>query len=391
MSVSGESIDKSRILDALKRVKGPDLDSNIVDLELISEIVIHKDKVYFSIKVDPERAQELEPLRQAAEHAVRELAGVETVAVTLTSDRAQGAGDGGNGAGVGEPPPVAGGPGGHPGAGPGQQKVGVPGVKHILAVASGKGGVGKSTTAVNLALALQANGLRAGVLDADIYGPSIPRLLGIAGTPEQSEGEFLQPLEGYGLKVMSMGFLVDEDTPMIWRGPMVVQALNQMLMHVAWGELDVLVVDMPPGTGDVQLTMAQQVPLAGAIIVSTPQDLALIDARKGLNMFRRVDVPVLGIIENMSYFLCPKCDERSDIFGHGGAELEAKKLSIPFLGGVPLHMDIREKSDTGQPVVVSQPDSPQAQVFREIATRAWEELERHQAESRGAPQIVVEK
>jgi ATP-binding protein involved in chromosome partitioning len=187
-----------------------------------------------------------------------------------------------------------------------------------------------------------------------------------------------------------MGFLVDEDTPMIWRGPMVVQALNQMLMHVAWGELDVLVVDMPPGTGDVQLTMAQQVPLAGAIIVSTPQDLALIDARKGLNMFRRVDVPVLGIIENMSYFLCPKCGERSDIFGHGGAELEAKKLSIPFLGGVPLHMDIREKSDAGQPVVVSQPDSPQAQVFREIATRAWDELERHQAESRGAPQIVME-
>jgi len=391
MSVSGESIDKGRILDALKRVKGPDLDSNIVDLELISEIVIHKDKVYFSIKVDPERAQELEPLRQAAEHAVRELAGVETVAVTLTSDRAQGARDGGNGAGAGEPPPVAAGSSGHPGVGTGPQKVGIPGVKHILAVASGKGGVGKSTTAVNLALALQANGLRAGVLDADIYGPSIPRLLGIAGTPEQGEGEYLEPMEGYGLKVMSMGFLVDEDTPMIWRGPMVVSALNQMLMHVAWGELDVLVVDMPPGTGDVQLTMAQQVPLAGAIIVSTPQDLALIDARKGLNMFRRVDVPVLGIIENMSYFLCPKCGERSDIFGHGGAELEAKKLSIPFLGGVPLHMDIREKSDAGQPVVVSQPDSPQAQVFLEIATKAWDELERHQAESRGAPQIVMEK
>jgi ATP-binding protein involved in chromosome partitioning len=394
MSVSAESIDKERILEALKRVKGPDLDSNIVDLELISEIVIHKDKVYFSIKVDPARAQELEPLRQAAEHAVREIAGVETVAVTLTSDRAQGARDDGNGAGAGQPPPAPGGPGGNPGAGPGagpgQQKTGVPGVKHIIAVASGKGGVGKSTTAVNLALALQANGLRAGLLDADIYGPSIPRLLGISSRPEQGEGEFLKPLEGYGLKVMSMGFLVDEDTPMIWRGPMVVSALNQMLMHVSWGELDVLVVDMPPGTGDVQLTMAQQVPLAGVIIVSTPQDLALIDARKGLNMFRRVDVPVLGIVENMSYFLCPKCGDRSDIFGHGGAELEARKLSIPFLGGVPLHMDIREKSDAGQPVVVSQPDSPQAQIFREIATRAWGELERHQADARQAPQIIME-
>ena len=264
-------------------------------------------------------------------------------------------------------------------------------MKHIIAVASGKGGVGKSTTAVNLALALQANGLKTGVLDADIYGPSLPRLLGIAGQPEQGEGEYLEPLEGYGLKVMSMGFLVEEDTPMIWRGPMVVSALNQMLMHVNWGELDVLVVDMPPGTGDVQLTMAQQVPLAGAIIVSTPQDLALIDARKGLNMFRRVDVPVLGIIENMSYFLCPKCGERSDIFGHGGAELEAKKLSIPFLGAVPLHMEIREKSDLGQPVVVSDPDSSYAEAYRQIAKRAWEELERNQSEAKTAPQIVMER
>jgi len=390
MSVSPESIDKGRILEALKRVKGPDLDSNIVDLELVSEIVIHKDKVYFSIKVDPERAQELEPLRQAAEHAVKELAGVETAAVTLTSDRAQGARDGGNGAGAGGPSPVEGGSSGHPGLGTGPQKAGIPGVKHILAVASGKGGVGKSTTAVNLALALQANGLRAGVLDADIYGPSIPRLLGISGKPDQGEGEYLEPLEGYGLKVMSMGFLVDEDTPMIWRGPMVVSALNQMLMHVAWGELDVLVVDMPPGTGDVQLTMAQQVPLAGAIIVSTPQDLALIDARKGLNMFRRVDVPVLGIIENMSYFMCPHCGERSDIFGNGGAKLEAKKLSVPFLGAVPLHMEIREKSDLGQPVVVSQPESAHAEIYREIAAKAWDELERHQSESRAAPQIVME-
>jgi len=183
------------------------------------------------------------------------------------------------------------------------------------------------------------------------------------------------PMQGYGLQVMSMGFLVDEGTPIIWRGPMVVSALNQMLREVAWGELDVMVIDMPPGTGDVQLTMAQQVPLSGAIIVSTPQDLALIDARNGLNMFRKVDVPVLGIIENMSYFICPKCGERSDIFGHGGAEVEAQKLGIPFLGAVPLHMEIRSRSDSGQPVVATNPDSPHAQIYRDIAAKAWTELE----------------
>ena len=232
----------------------------------------------------------------------------------------------------------------------------LPGIKHMIAVASGKGGVGKSTTAVNLALGLQAIGLKTGILDADIYGPSQPRLLGLSGRP-QAMGNKLQPMEAYGLKAMSMGFLVDEGTPIIWRGPMVVSALTQMLRDVDWGELDVLVIDMPPGTGDVQLTMAQQVPLSGAIIVSTPQDLALIDARKGLNMFRKVDVPVLGIIENMSYFICPKCGERSDIFGHGGAKAEAEKLGIAFLGGVPLHMDIRATSDDGRPIVASSPDS----------------------------------
>ena len=244
----------------------------------------------------------------------------------------------------------------------------------MIAVASGKGGVGKSTTAVNLALGLQAAGLKTGILDADIYGPSQPRLLGLSGRP-QAMGNKLQPMQAYGLKAMSMGFLVDEGTPIIWRGPMVVSALTQMLRDVDWGELDALVIDMPPGTGDVQLTMAQQVPLSGAIIVSTPQDLALIDARKGLNMFRKVDVPVLGIIENMSYFVCPKCGERSDIFGHGGAKAEAEKLGIAFLGGVPLHMDIRATSDDGRPIVASSPDSVHAQIYRDIAARAWEELQ----------------
>ena len=265
----------------------------------------------------------------------------------------------------------------------------MPGIKHMIAVASGKGGVGKSTTAVNLALGFQAIGLKAGILDADIYGPSQPRLLGLSGRPEVLQGNTLRPMEGYGLKVMSMGFMIDEGTPVIWRGPMVVSALTQMLRDVAWGELDVLVIDMPPGTGDVQLTIAQQVPLSGAIIVSTPQDLALIDARKGLGMFRKVDIPVLGIIENMSYFLCPKCNERSEIFGYGGAHAEADKLGIPFLGEIPLHMDIRAKSDTGQPIVASEPDSLHAQIFREIAAKAWAELEAAQGARSKPPKLEL--
>ena len=230
----------------------------------------------------------------------------------------------------------------------------------MIAVASGKGGVGKSTVAVNLALGLQANGLKAGILDADIYGPSQPRLLGLTGKPELAGPNRLRPMRAYGLEAMSMGFLVEEDTPIIWRGPMVVSALTQMLRDVAWSELDVLIIDMPPGTGDIQLSMAQQVPLSGAVIVCTPQDLALLDARKGLNMFRKVDVPVLGIVENMSIFICPKCGERTDIFGHGGAQREAEKLGLPFLGGVPLDMEIRVRSDEGRPIVATDPDGPHA-------------------------------
>ena len=218
----------------------------------------------------------------------------------------------------------------------------------------------------------------------------MPRLLGLKGQPQQIAGNQLDPMQAYGLKVMSMGFLVDEETPMIWRGPMVMSALSQMLKDVAWGELDVLVVDMPPGTGDAQLTMAQQVPLAGAVIVSTPQDLALIDARKGLNMFRRVNVPVLGLVENMSTFICPHCGERSDIFGHGGAKAEAARLGVPFLGEVPLTLAIRETSDAGRPVVATDPSSPAAEAFREVAARAWAELERGKSGARAAPRIVME-
>jgi ATP-binding protein involved in chromosome partitioning len=268
-------------------------------------------------------------------------------------------------------------------------KAGVPGVDAIIAVASGKGGVGKSTTAVNLALALKANGLRVGILDADIYGPSMPRLLHLSGRPE-AVGRTLKPMDGYGVKVMSMGFLVDEGTPMIWRGPMVVSALSQMLREVMWGELDVLVVDMPPGTGDAQLTMAQQVPLAGAVIVSTPQDLALIDARKGLAMFQRVDVPVLGIIENMSTFVCPHCGTETPIFGHGGARHEAEHLGVPFLGEVPLDLAIRVTSDEGRPIVVAEPQGRHAEVYRTIAAAVWDGIRRERAGSRPPPRIVIE-
>jgi ATP-binding protein involved in chromosome partitioning len=268
---------------------------------------------------------------------------------------------------------------------------GVPGITSIIAVASGKGGVGKSTTAVNLALGLQALGLRVGILDADIYGPSMPRLLGLSGRPETVDGKVMRPMQGHGLKVMSIGFLVEEETPMIWRGPMVMSALTQMLREVEWGELDVLVVDMPPGTGDAQLTMAQQVPLAGAVIVSTPQDLALIDARKGLNMFRKVDVPLLGIVENMSTFIAPDTGTRYDIFGHGGAQREALRLGVPFLGEVPLVMAIRELSDAGTPITVAEPEGPHAAAYREIAAKVMDEMAKSSAAQEArAPTIVFE-
>jgi len=389
------TVTKEQVLTSLKRVKGPDLKEDIVSLGMISEVVINEDNVYFSIIVDPARADELEPLRNAAQQVASEIPGVNNAIVTLTAEKAPGAGPAPSARPAASPPPPRSNnaapppPMGAAAAAP--QIAGVPGVKHIIAVASGKGGVGKSTTAVNLALGLLINGLKVGVLDADIYGPSMPRLLAITGRPQPVQGNVLRPMEGFGLKVMSMGFLVDEDTPMIWRGPMVISALTQMLREVAWGELDVLVVDMPPGTGDAQLTMAQQVPLAGAVIVSTPQDLALIDARKGLNMFRRVDVPVLGIVENMSYFCCPECGHRSEIFGHGGARAEAEKLGVPFLGEIPLDEEIRRRSDEGQPIVISDPDSAHAKLYRELATRVWAEIEKDDGtHSKPAPKIVME-
>ncbi len=376
-------IDKQAVLNRLSSIRGPDDDRDIVRRGMVSDIVVANGRVMFSISVPAERASAFEPMRAAAETAVKAIPGVTGAMVVLTAERKAGSPGPRTG---GSPPPRPQPAPGHGHAAP-AAKAGVPGVGAIIAVASGKGGVGKSTCAVNLALALKANGLSVGILDADIYGPSLPRLMHLSGRPEVIGGRTLKPMEAYGTKVMSMGFLVEEETPMIWRGPMVVSALQQMLREVAWGDLDVLVVDMPPGTGDAQLTMAQQVPLAGAVIVSTPQDLALIDARKGLNMFRRVDVPVLGIIENMSYFVAPDTGKRYDIFGHGGARAEAERLGTPFLGEVPLDMAIRETSDAGTPIVVAEPNGPHAKAFRDIATKVWAGVA---ASHREAPKFVIE-
>src|SRR5579871_5778085 len=353
---------KNEVLASLEGVTAPN-GIALPKTNVLSDIMVSDDKVFFSITVDSD--------------AVNAIPGVASVLVALTAERT---------AGASTPSRPPGAP--QRGHGPDRGAAGLPGVGSIIAVASGKGGVGKSTMAANLALGLRDLGLKVGLLDADIYGPSIPKLFGIKGRPQVKNGNTLIPMDGYGLKVMSIGFLVEEETPMIWRGPMVMSALTQMLRDVEWGELDVMVVDMPPGTGDAQLTMAQQVPLRGAVIVSTPQDLALIDARRGIAMFRRVNVPVLGIVENMSYFLCPQCGTRSDIFGHGGARHEAERLGVPFLGEVPLHMDIRERSDAGLPVVATAPASPHAEVFRGIARRVRDQIAA--GAGRAAPRIVIE-
>src|SRR5499433_863063 len=373
------SVSKQQVLAVLAKVPSPD-GRPLTDARVLSDVVVSDGKVFFSLTVDAQAVKAWEPVRTAAEEAVRSVHGVQSALVALTAERSPTA------AAQGSEPARPRARAAHP-----TDKVqpGIPGVDAVIAVASGKGGVGKSTTAVNLALGLRDLGLKVGMLDADIYGPSVPKLLAIRGRPETMGGNKLRPMDGYGMKVMSIGFLVEEETPMIWRGPMVMSAITQMLREVEWGTLDVMVVDMPPGTGDAQLTMAQQVPLKGAVIVSTPQDLALIDARRGVAMFKRVNVPVLGVVENMSYFLCPSCGTRSDIFGHGGARHEAERLGIPFLGEVPLHMAIREKSDAGLPVVATEPDGPHAQIYRDIAAKVREQLKGVSA-GRAAPKIVIE-
>jgi ATP-binding protein involved in chromosome partitioning len=354
-------VTRERVLEALLAVLDPERGQNVVALDMVSGIVIKGSNVGFALEVEPTEAQAKESLRLACEQAVLALPGVTSVTAVLTAERAAGGAQArprGGPMARGAPATDAKTLGGKPL---------LPGIGAVVAVASGKGGVGKSTTAVNLALALARLGQRVGLLDADIYGPSQPRMLGIAGRPRSPDGKKLLPMENYGVRVMSMGFLVDEDAPMIWRGPMVQSAIQQMLSEVEWGELDFLVVDLPPGTGDAQLTMAQRVPLAGAVIVSTPQDIALLDARKALNMFRKVDVPVLGILENMSYFVCPHCGGRAEIFSHGGARRTAEKFGVDFLGEIPLDLMIREETDAGRPPVVSHPDGPQARAYLEVA------------------------
>ena len=376
------ALTQADILRALELVKLPASGQSLSASGRVADILIDGGKVIFAIGIDATEAAAMEPVRKAAESAVSGLPGVSQVLVGLTADKAPSSAAAQARQQAHRPAPGAG-PGG-----PTPKAAGVPGVKQIIAVASGKGGVGKSTTTANLAVALSVLGLKVGVLDADIYGPSVPKIFGITGKPRLVSGRTLAPMEAYGLKIMSIGFLIDEETPMIWRGPMVISAITQMLREVAWGELDVLVVDMPPGTGDAQLTMAQQTPLAGAVIVSTPQDLALLDARRGVAMFKRVEVPILGIVENMSYFICPECGTRSDIFAHGGARHEAERLGVPFLGEVPLAMPIRETSDSGRPIVASDPDSAHAKAYLAIARQVMASMAGGAAKA--APRIVIE-
>ena len=340
-----------------------------IESKAVSGLVVKDGNVGFTLEIDPALAPHADALKQAAERAVDKLDGVLSVTVILTAHNQQ----------------TAQAPAPHTHEAPQQEALLKP-ARYIVAVASGKGGVGKSTTAINLALALAAQGQRVGILDADIYGPSLPRLLGLNKKPV-TENNKLVPLMAWGLQAMSIGFLLEEDSPTIWRGPMVMSAIQQMLRDVAWDNLDILVVDMPPGTGDAQLTISQRAELAGAVIVSTPQDFALIDARKGLNMFQRVNVPVLGIVENMSHFICPSCGDRSEIFGHGGAAAEAARLGLPFLGEVPLDMAIRETSDAGTPIVSSQPDSPYSAVYHKIAEQVLTQIT---GQDRKAPSIVMD-
>ncbi len=372
---------QAEILRALELVKLPNNGQSLTASGRLTKIALDGGKVMFSIAIEPAEAKAFEPIRVLAESAVKAVPGVSQAFVGLTAEKQ------GNGPGA-SPSPV---PRAAPKAQATSRPLGIPGIKHVIAIASGKGGVGKSTTSCNIALGLAALGLKVGIMDADIYGPSQPKLFGLKGKPETIPGDklLLKPMERYGVKVMSIGFLVDEETPMIWRGPMVISAITQLLKDVAWGELDVLVVDMPPGTGDAQLTMAQQTPLAGAVIVSTPQDLALLDARRGIAMFKRVEVPVLGVVENMSSFCCPNCGTVTPIFGSGGARLESEKLGVPFLGEVPLHMEIRTSSDEGRPVVATDPDGHHARIYKAMAVQVWAGLQGKPV-ARPAPRIVIE-
>ena len=345
------SLTRETVLEALKTITDPASGSDIVAAGIVRALNIEDGAVRFVLEVDPARAEAYAPVRDAAEAKVTALAGVEKVSALLTAHSTKA-----------PPPDLKPKKAAQP---QGPQKI--PGVDRIIAVASGKGGVGKSTVSANLACALAAEGRRVGLLDADVYGPSQPRMLGVSGRPASPDGKTILPMRNHGVTMMSIGLMTNEDQAVVWRGPMLMGALQQMMMQVQWGALDVLIVDLPPGTGDVQMTLAQKAHVDGAIVVSTPQDVALIDARKGIDMFKQLHVPIVGLIENMSTHICSNCGHEEHIFGHGGVAAEAKKLNVPLLAEIPLHLDVRLAADGGAPVVVSKPDSPQAKAFQEVA------------------------
>ena len=358
-------VTEQQIQDVLRNLVDPNTRKDYVSTKAAKSVKVDGDKVSVEIVLGYPAKSQLEPVREQVAKALKAVPGVGGVSVSVQMKIVSHAVQRG-------------------------VKL-VPGIKNIIAVASGKGGVGKSTTAVNLALALAAEGASVGVLDADIYGPSQPIMLGIRGRPESRDGKHLEPMEGHGIQAMSIGFLIDPDTPMVWRGPMVTQALEQLLNETKWREIDYLVVDLPPGTGDIQLTLAQRVPVTGAVIVTTPQDIALIDARKGLKMFEKVGVPILGIVENMSTHICSKCGHEEHIFGAGGGERMGKDYNVELLGALPLDIHIREQADSGKPTVVSDPGGQVSQVYKQIARRvAIKIAERAQDHSAAFPRIVVQ-
>lgn len=348
------SATRDDVLAALRGIKDPFSGKDLVAADLVRALTVENGEIRFVMEVEQQQGVAMEPVRLAAVEALEKLPGISKVSALLTAHSQQ------------KPPPDLK-VGRHPTTQSGPQKV--PGVDAIIAVASGKGGVGKSTVSANLAVALVAEGLRVGLLDADVYGPSQPRMLGISGRPASPDGKTILPLRNHGVTAMSIGLMVKEDEAIVWRGPMLMGALQQMLGQVQWGQLDVLIVDLPPGTGDVQMTLSQKAEVTGAIVVSTPQDIALLDARKAINMFDKLGTPVLGLIENMSTYVCPECGHEAHLFGHGGARKEAETRDIPFLGEVPLDLDIRLAADGGAPIVASNPDGPQAAAFRGIAAR----------------------
>ncbi len=354
-------VTENEIAEILKNVIVPDFNDNVINLGLISSIMVKDGMVHIMVETTQERAEIMESVRKECEKLAGNISGVLNATAVLTEERET--------SDVNEAPVP------NLDLTEDERRIKSKGVSSIIAVASGKGGVGKSTTSVNIALALARLGKKVGIMDADIYGPSIPRMMGITGQPRSEDGSTLIPMENYDVKCMSMGFMVPEEEPTIWRGPMVMSALEQMLRDVEWAPLDILIVDMPPGTGDAQLTMAQGTELAGAIIVSTPQDIALLDARKGLNMFRQVEVPIIGLIENMSYYICPKCGDEAHIFDNGGAKETAEKYGCTFLGEIPLDKEIRKTSDAGLPIVVTKTSSPHSKAYMDIANKVINEIE----------------